>query len=490
MTSETKRRSVESELPEAAVHEKRGFSMVWLIPIVAALVGGGVVARTLLERGPTVTIRFASGAGLEPGKTRVKYKSLVVGTVTDVALSEDLAQVVATAELAAEAAPYLNEQTVFWVVRPEISSSGISGLDALVSGSYIGVIPGHGQEPRRDFEGLAHHPLRAAHPDALQVVLEAPALGSIREGTKIYHRSIEAGEVVGYALAPGDGGVTITALIDPDFAKLVRSDTQFWNASGIEVKVGMGGVRVHTESLAALLAGGIAFDTPQGSKAPGAERGDRFPLHSSADAAERTREHAEGLPLVIEATHVGSLKEGDHVTYRQVRVGVVGRHELSADARSVKVHLRIYPRYARLVRSNSRFWNASGIHAHFGLLSGLQVDTESLESILAGGVAFATPDEPGPRVKRGTLFPLHARPEPEWHAWSPSIRLPSADPGKTVHHAIHVENHRSLFGNGVASEAVSPDGGSAAVPAVASGPDARGARKRGFFRRVLGRGGS
>ena len=633
--SDPKHEDQTNDLPDPHVQEKRGFAMVWLIPLVAALLGGGLVVRTLAEKGPTVRIAFDSGEGLEAGKTKIKYKALEMGMVTDVELTDDLQGVVATATLDREAAPYLNEETVFWIVRPRIGASGISGLDALVSGSYIGILPGEGDTAQRDFEALDHHPLRANHPDALRLVLHAEKRGSVRRGTAITYRNLEAGEIADVELDVDGQGVTMTALIDPQYAKLITRQTQFWNASGIDVSVGANGLQVHTESLAALLGGGIAFDTPTASEAPRATNGDRYALHASADDAARAEERyegldivleshdagsisegapvyyrqqqighvgehalspdamtvrfrvhiereyvplvrrgsrfwnasgvqmhvgldgldlqtgtlasilaggvvmatpddpgpvaepgqlfalhdrpehewlawsptiwlagteeqvahviptkhrqARGLALVLEATHVGAMKPGGGIYYRQVKVGEIGEHELSADSRSVKVNVLIEPRYAKLVRSNSRFWNASGIHAHFGL-SGLDIDTESLSSILAGGIAFATPDEPGRPVEPGTLFPLHVKAEDEWHAWSPEIRLASADAGKTVHHAIHVDNHRSLFGSRtVSSEAIDPNADpDKAVPAVATGPNGA-APQRSFFGRLFAR---
>jgi hypothetical protein len=220
---------------------------------------------------------------------------------------------------------------------------------------------------------------------------------------------------------------------------LVRANSRFWNASGVNVKLGVGGLDVRTDSLESILEGGIEFATPN-SPGPQAKTGKLFALNDEPEATwlawapkiwldpdgeKRAVAHAlpaaeakpRGLEIVLESFEVASVKAGDAIYYREVKVGEIGEHELSLDARTVRIHAHIEPRYATLVRSNSRFWNASGISAHFGL-GGLDVQTESLESIMAGGVAFATPDEPGAAVKPGTIFPLHPEANEDWKRWS------------------------------------------------------------------------
>lgn len=578
------------------IGKARGFSVVWIVPIVALLVGIGLAWQHYEDQGPTIRIRFEEGDGFAAGKTKIRFKSIEIGSVVGVELTEDLEGVIVTAEMDKEAAPYLNDQTIFWVVRPEIGAGGISGLDALVSGVYIGVLPGHGEDLKTEFAGLPRHPLGAGHPDALAVTLEAKELGSIDRGTKLYYRSLVAGEVVDYALTPAGDGVEIAIVVDPDYAHRIRQDTVFWNGGGVELSVGASGLQMHAGSLQSLISGGIRFETPSETVSNPAAAGDSFALHTDYAEAERALErfdgldvwletthakgiadgapvyyheqqighvgeprlsddatttrfrvhverrfaplirqdsvffnrsgfrvhagldgfefdadtltsmlaggigvatpnrhgeaaerdalfalHAEpkddwlawspriwvgdgaereirhavapaspkptGLEIFLEATHAGSISVGAPISYRQVEIGRVEGHELSADARSVRIRARIFANYAPLVRTNSRFWNTSGIHAHLGL-SGLEVDTGTLTSLMRGGVSLATPDAPGPPVDAHTTFPLHAEGEKDWQGWSPTIALESGGGHSTVHHAIHFENHRRLFGGG------------------------------------------
>ena len=225
------------------------------------------------------------------------------------------------------------------------------------------------------------------------------------------------GAVAGHQLAEDGKSVEIDVYLQPEYRNLVGSNSRFWNASGVEVKAGMGGVDVQTESLAALLTGGIAFDTPGKGEPEKLEHGAKFWLHASRGDIEESTFRYGGLALVVEAPELGGLKVGDRVYYREEPVGAVVSHGLSADHGTVRVHLNIQSGYASLVRSNSVFWNASGISADLGL-TGLHVHTESLEALLSGGVAFATPDSAGAQVKPGSVFRLHPEVEDKWLKWS------------------------------------------------------------------------
>ena len=318
------------------VGKSRGFSVVWIVPLVALLAGAGLVWQHYQEKGPTVRIHFEAANGLTAGKTKIKYKSIEVGTVIDVELTDDLEGVVATAELDREAAPFLNEETIFWAVRPEIGTTGVTGLDALVSGVYIGVLPGHGDTPKAEFEGLPRHPLRAGHPDALALTLEAPELGSVDRGTKLYYRSLVAGEVVDYALTADGSGVEIALMVDPDFAHRIRHNTVFWSGGGIEVSVGAAGLQVHAGSLQSLISGGIRFETPADSQARAARPGDDFALHSNYADATRALERFEGLDVWLETTRAKGIAAGSPVYYHEQQIGHIGEPKLSDDATTTR----------------------------------------------------------------------------------------------------------------------------------------------------------
>ena len=184
-----------SELPQADVQTKKQISIVWLVPIVAVLIGGWLAYKGLSERGPVVTITFESAEGLEAGKTLVKYKDVKIGEVESIRFNADLSQVIVRAELVKEATPFLTENTRFWVVRPRVTASGVSGLGTLFSGAYVEMDPGKEGEPARRFKGLEIPPVVTSGIPGQEFLLRATTLGSLDNGTPVYYRQIQVGQV-------------------------------------------------------------------------------------------------------------------------------------------------------------------------------------------------------------------------------------------------------------------------------------------------------
>jgi paraquat-inducible protein B len=176
-----------SNLPQAEVQRKKQISIVWLIPIVAVLIGGWLAYKGLSEKGPIVMISFESAEGLEAGKTKLRYKDVEIGLVESIRFNADLSRVLVTAELVKEAAPYLTENTRFWVVRPRVTASGVSGLGTIFSGAYIGMDPGKEGEPMRDFKGLEIPPVVTTGMPGRDFLLRANTLGSLDIGAPVYY---------------------------------------------------------------------------------------------------------------------------------------------------------------------------------------------------------------------------------------------------------------------------------------------------------------
>ncbi len=252
----------QDEVPEVAVAERRGISIVWLIPLVAAAIAIWLAYTTLSEKGPTITITFKTAEGLEAGKTRVKYKDVEVGLVESAKLSDDLSHIVVTASMDKSIAGHVTEGAQFWIVRPRIGISGVSGLSTLLSGVYVEMQPGEGA-PSKSFTGLEEPPPIASDVPGTRYLLHADRLGSIGRGSAVYYRDVVVGQVLSYALADDQRGLDLQIFVSAPHDKLVRSDSRFWSASGVDVSVGANGVNVQMQSLQALLAGGIAFDTPE-----------------------------------------------------------------------------------------------------------------------------------------------------------------------------------------------------------------------------------
>jgi len=403
-----------SETPEVVVEKGRGISPIWLIPIVALIVAGTLAYRAIQERGPKVVILFKSAEGLEAGKSKVKYRDVEIGTV-DLIQLRDLEHVEVHCSLKKGTVPYLTKSTEFWVVRPRVGGGSISGLGTIISGAYLAVRAGKTDDPpERSFTGLETPPLAAEDQPGLRILLHTDHLGGLDTGSPVFFRDIHVGDVTRWELSKDGKTVDIQVVIGESHVHMVRTNSNFWDAGGLDISAGFGGLDVKTESLQSILTGGVAFDSPAGGEP--AKAGDAFWLYRShADVAKTSRSYG-GLRLVLEAGSLGGVADGNAVYYREIPVGAVVSHELSKDGSRVRVTVNIEPRHASLVRSNSVFWNSSGISADLGL-HGLQVHAESLKSLLSGGVAFATPPQPGHTVSEGSVFKLYAEAKDDWRKW-------------------------------------------------------------------------
>lgn len=343
-----------ADLPEAvaAPKRRRGPQLVWIIPLVAALIGGWLAVKTLLEQGPTITISFKTGEGLEAGKTKIKYKDVEIGLVKSIALAEDRSGVVVTAELAKQAEPLLVEDTRLWVVRPRISGGSVSGLGTLLGGSYIGIDVGKSSEPRRRFSGLDTPPVVTLDVPGRHFVLRADDLGSLDVGSPLYFRRVQAGQVVSYELDKEGRGVTLKVFVYAPYDQFVTGNTRFWNASGIDVDLDATGLKVDTQSMVSILVGGIAFQTPENSVLPArAEENASFNLYAGREQALKNPDAvAEDYTLVFKDS-VRGLSVGAPVDFRGIVVGEVTAIHVDFDPAtktfSMPVEVRIYPERLR-----------------------------------------------------------------------------------------------------------------------------------------------
>lgn len=237
-------------------------SLIWLVPIVAALVGLSMVVQNWLSAGPQITVSFLTAEGLEANKTQVKYKNVVIGRVTSITLSEDRTRVAATIELDQNTEAFIREDAQFWVVRPRIGASGVSGVDTLLSGSFIGADPGDAAETQREFIGLEAPPPVTFGVEGKRFTLQTSDLGSLGIGSPVYYRRIPVGQVVSFTLDEDGKGVAVQVFVNTPYDDFITADTRFWNASGVDVSLAADGFKVNTQSLSSILAGGIAFRAP------------------------------------------------------------------------------------------------------------------------------------------------------------------------------------------------------------------------------------
>jgi len=489
------------------------------------------------EAGIPITIRFPSAKGLKEGHTKVVFEGVEAGYLKHIHFSPDLSFVTADVIMDPRAEPHLLSDTEFWLSETKLSLTGISGLEDLIGGKHIQVAVGGKGKPQREFVALEESPVLRVREAGLHIKLIADELGSIGRETPIYFKKVEVGVVESFALNKETGKIEALAFIEKEYQHFVKTNSRFWNASGIEVSGGLSGLKIRTESLESILSSGIAFYTPEDEPNAGkVKKGDVFTLYPDFESTQQVggvpikitfdsagglgegtkikyhgikvgevesvsfspsleevvlsarlddnaavlaREGTQfwvvkpefglaaisnlgtlitgdyiavrptkdgsaptyefvglrrppveepaqwGLTIVLVNDQRGSIGAGNKVFYRDIVVGEVTSYELADNGDHVRIYLNIQQRYAPLVRENSVFWNASGVDVNFGLFSGLKIKTESFEAILAGGIAFATPDNAkmGERAQQNAVFQLQPKVQDEWRLWKPKIDL-------------------------------------------------------------------
>ena len=257
------------EVPEPDVSPRRrrvSISIVWIIPLVSALIAVGLAIRHYQNLGPLITITFETAEGIEAGRTAIKRLNVELGRVEKIELDERLDRVVVSARMTNDARDYLNEQTKFWVVKPRIGLGGITGLTTLLSGSYIEMDSVPGGVPLRKFVGLERPPLTPEGAPGIRLLLRAAEAGSLDAGSPVYYRRIKVGRVEGRRLAPDGSYVEIEIFVDAPYHRLITTNTRFWNASGFDVTIGADGIELHSETLETLVFGGVATERQIRSK--------------------------------------------------------------------------------------------------------------------------------------------------------------------------------------------------------------------------------
>lgn len=341
-------------IPQALAVPKRHWTvpLVWIIPVVAALLGIWLALHYLLAQGPTITIAFKNAEGLEAGKTRVRYKEVDIGTVTEVAIADDRSQVIVTAQMAKQAERFLVQDTRVWVERPRITLGSITGLGTLFSGAYIGIDAGTSHVERRHFTGLEAPPPVLLDAKGSQFTLHAENMDSLYLGAPVYFHRVAVGKVTGYRIDDDGQGVTLDIFIDAPNDRFVTADSRFWFASGIDLSVGSGGVKLNTESLASVVVGGISFQTPpdaQDSKP--APPDTRFILYRDQASALR-RQNRQTLEYVAYfGESLRGLAPGAPVDFHGIEIGEVKSigldYEEGTQAIRFPVHIALFPERLR-----------------------------------------------------------------------------------------------------------------------------------------------
>ena len=347
------------ELPRPAIARRAHYSLwlVWLVPLVAVVIGVYLGARSIINRGPTITIYFHNAEGIEANKTHIKYKEVDVGIVRRVKLTKDHREVEVTAEMRGGSGieNLLVTDTRFWVVRPRIGAAGVSGLGTLLSGAYIGMDAGRNATERREFEGLEVQPAITADVPGRSFTLIADDLGSLDIGSPIYLRRVPVGQVLAYAMQPDGRHIKFTIFITAPYDRFVSLHSRFWHASGVDVDLGARGLHVQTQSVVSVLEGGIAFqnlvdpDDPDAATPPEAPENAQFTLYAQMAEALRLPDSKGFDYRLLFASSVRGLAVGAPVEYRGLPIGEVTRIAVDGTGGEanpepkIAVDVRVYP---------------------------------------------------------------------------------------------------------------------------------------------------
>jgi len=339
----------DADIPEATADSRksRWAPLIWIVPVLAAGIGVWLAIQTILSLGTSIEITFKSGEGLEANRTRIKYKDIDIGIVKSIELTAER-NVLVKAEITPKAKHLIVEDTRFWVVRPRITGGVALGLGTILTGAHIAMDPGKSSDSRRDFTGLENPPAITTDDPGRPFILRAADLGSVDVGSPVYFRRVRVGKTVSTELDPDGKGVVIRVFVSAPYDRYVTAATRFWDVSGVEVALDSNGFRLETESLTAIVIGGIAFEAPPDAPAAAPAQSDTaFTLHPNRDAAMKQVYTVKDTYILYFNHSVRGLAVGSPVDFLGVEIGEVASVKLDFNrAQSTvrpAVEINIYP---------------------------------------------------------------------------------------------------------------------------------------------------
>ncbi|MFW2369097.1 MAG: MlaD family protein [Desulforhopalus sp.] len=419
--------------PEPVVKKRSTLSAVWTLPFIALCICLWLLYSSYKTAGVEITIYFENATGIVPGKTQVMARGIPIGLVQKVLPDLENRRVKAIVKMEKQVEEQLVEDTLFWVVRPELSASSVRGLDTILTGSYINVQVGISTVSSRNFNGLVSAPPIAPETPGLHLQLRSEVLGSIQVGTGIYYRNIEIGKVQQHRLEE-DESILIDVFIEPDFAHLVREGSRFSNASGVQISGKLSNLKIKIESLASLLRGGILLHTPeQLQDTPLAENNHIFVLYPDYESADY------GIPMTLTLASGEDIVEGStKVMYRGLEAGFVKEIQINQDERrTVTAHIQLDPRAELILREETKFWlvkpmvTPSGIHNLGQLLSGAHITFQPGEGEFKKHFDILPEPPPQTPLRPGKTFVLMSEDPIELSADSP-VYFKNITVGKVV----------------------------------------------------------
>ncbi len=418
-----------SEFPKAVVvptRQARSFTWLWGVTLLCVTLAIALSISSLRDHGPSIRILFLEGHGIKVGD-QLRYRGIVAGEIINVALAHDLKHVAVTVRLEPSTAHVAKAGSQFWIERPRVSLTRVSGLETVVGPKYLSVIPGlDGSPAQKEFEGLESPPT-LNEPNFVEITIRFAEGHGLQVGDPLRHRSIVVGEVTSVDLNHELSSVVVKAHLTGEAHHLAREGSLFW---------------IERPRLSVTEVRGL--DTLVGGRfiavAPGPETAPSIHDFTGIEVAPVAELPTGALEIVLHAPQRWGIDRGVPVTFRGLRVGQVLSVGLSSDGTSLEARAFIEARYRSLVRQNSVFWSTSGVDMNLGF-RGLHVNADSLATIAQGGVAFATPEPPGAQVHTGQRFNYERSPQDDWLTWQPRI-APLDSSGATA--AVLPTMHRGV----------------------------------------------
>jgi paraquat-inducible protein B len=316
------RKQIQAEKPLTQAAQR--WSMVWVVPILAVLIGGWLLIKNLGSSGQEIRIRFETADGIAAGKTELKCRSVTVGKVSRIELSDDLKSVLVYCDLNKGSEHLLRHGTRFWVVKPRVTAADVSGLETLFTGAYIELDPGNGERAGNNWDGLETPPATSRAIPGRRLTLVSDEARSLVIGSPVYYRGFEVGRVESRYLDLENRRIQYEAFIDEKYQNLVTRNTRFWNTSGVDISAGVDGFKIRTPSFQSMVSGGVSFAVPDGLS-PGdlVEDGAIFDLHQDADSAASSTFNPSLQLLLLFDQSVRGLSKNAPVEYRGITIGRV-----------------------------------------------------------------------------------------------------------------------------------------------------------------------
>lgn len=363
--------------PKARISKASSVSMVWFIPILALALGAWLVYKNKQDQGPLITITFEAATGLEPGKTKIKYKDVDLGIVQNIDIKDDLSGVIVSARMNKGTKSLLNENTKFWVIKPRVGLEGVSGLSTLLSGAYIGIDASQDGKPATSFAGLENPPPREHTVAGSSIRLQAEHPRSIKKGSPVYFRQFQVGQIDSIELSDDFSTVEIRAFVESPYDELINQNSKFWNVGGITAKLSASGISVQLESIESLVYGGIAFDSP--AVAEDLEFDNTaivYRLYENMQSVGQVAYTEKGYFVLNFDQSIRGLSIGAPVDYRGIEIGQVVSIDIDYNKEQDKVYIPVLVEIDR---------GRAGIY-HDGSITSVDQDLEKFQKAVDRGL--------------------------------------------------------------------------------------------------------